>query len=218
MKKILYFALLFVFGLSTVYGDCTDSDLEMYKEEASNIKVSYKVDNDATDAFDAPIYDAYIVTVKNLYENYYIEDGKSGVKIGKDYSENDEINGDNTYINYDLISGVNKLKVYHNGCDTVVRTITLKLPVYNNYYEDPLCNNVDKNKTKVCNKWLEKSITYENFYSEVSKYKIDNTNKDFKSGMLNFFKNNYLTIIISLLIFVVIITLTSIIKKKRSVV
>ena len=218
MKKILFCISLFVFGLSTVYCDCTDSDVEQYKKEASSINVSYKRDKDAMDVFDAPIYDAYIVTIKNLYDNYYIEDSKSEIRIGKDYLYEGETAENNTYVSDAIASGVNKLKVYHNGCSTVIKTIELKLPVYNIYNDDPLCDNVDKSKTKICDKWLEDSINYEQFYTEVSKYKKENENKNFVSSILDFFKNNYITVIVAVLIFVVIVVLTSVIKKKRPVV
>ncbi len=219
MKKILFCISLFVFGLSTVYCDCTDSDVEQYKKEASSINVSYERDKDATDAFDAPVYDAYIVTIKNLYDNYYIEDNKSGIKIGKDYLYEGETAENNTYVSDALSSGVKKLKVYHNGCSTVIKTIELKLPVYNVYNEDPLCDNVNKSNVKVCDKWLENQITYEEFYNEVSKYKEENnTNKNFTNNVLDFFKNNYITVIVAVLIFALIVVLASVIKKKRPVV
>lgn len=218
MKKILFCISLFVFGLSTVYCDCTDSDVEQYKKEASSINVSYKRYKDAVDAFDAPVYDAYIVTIKNLYDNYYIEDSKSEIRIGKDYLYEGETTDNNTYVSDAIASGVNKLKVYHNGCSTVIKTIELKLPVYNVYNEDPLCDNVDKSETKVCDKWLEDSINYEQFYTEVRKYKKDNGNRNFVSSILDFFKNNYITVIVAVLIFVGIVVLTSVIKKKRPVV
>lgn len=219
MKKILFCISLFVFGLSTVYCDCTDSDVEQYKKEVSSINVSYKRDKDAVDAFDAPVYDSYIVTIKNLYDNYYIEDNESGIKIGKDYLYEGETSENNTYVSDAITSGVKKLKVYHNGCSNVIKTIELKLPVYNVYSEDPLCDNVDKSRVKVCDKWLENQITYEKFYNEVSKYKEENnTNKNFTNNVLDFFKNNYITVIFAVLIFAGIVVLTSVIKKKRPII
>ncbi len=217
MKKIIFCIFMLIFGLSTVYCDCTSSDIEKYKQEADSINISYKVDKDATDAFDAPMYDAYIVTIKNLYENYYIEDTESGTRIGKDYLYEGETADNNTYVTENLTSGIKKIKVYHNECNALIKTIELKLPVYNVYNEDPLCDNVDKKKVKYCSKWLEKPITYEEFYDEVSKYKEDNATKDFMGNVLNFLKNNYLTVIVAISIFVIIIVLTSILKKKRRV-
>lgn len=218
MKKILFCISLFVFGLSTVYGDCTDSDVEQYKKEASSINVSYEINKDIVDAFGDRVYDGYVVTFKNLYDNYYVEDSDTGIRIGKDYLYEGQTAENNTYVTENITKGAKKLNVYHNGCSTVLKTIELSLPYYNQYYNDELCDGVDKNKVKLCNKWIDKDVTYGEFYNEVSKYKKDTEKGNFADNIVDFFKNNYITVIVAVLIFIIIVVFTSIRKKKRLVV
>ena len=120
--------------------------------------------------------------------------------------------------------------IYSSKCAEKVDSLLVKIPRYNVYSEDPLCEGIDGDKFSLCGKYYESDVTYESFKERVENYraihKIDskkdkqeviedkkNINLDIIIKYINKYKTYILGSIISILLIVII---TIIIKKKRS--
>ena len=109
-------------------------------------------------------------------------------------------------------------------CDDVLKTTILKLPKYNKYSEDPLCEGIEE--FDLCNSTYDKEIDYDTFVSRVETYKRtknknENINNDNDTGNNNKLLNNMKTYIeenliqiIIVTVFIILVVITTIITAK----
>ena len=135
-------------------------------------------------------------------------------------------NTDNQYINTTSgpIDGGTNVKISYYTSDNstcpneFLKTETLNLPVYNEYWNDELCKGIED--FKYCSKFISNKITYEGFKKNVLKYKnsINESeeiieNKENKNeGFLQ--KNLIIIITISILLILFLSIIVVIFKKK----
>ena len=133
--------------------------------------------------------------------------------ISFNYDDGDS-NGD---VEKEIISGKYKLYLYSSKCDnTLLRKIEVVLPVYNVFSTYDECKEINENDLKVCNKFLDENITYEDFIKNINEYKnkIDK-NKGAKEESL-ITKYKYVFIIVGV-VFVITIIFILIRNHKRNV-
>lgn len=165
MKRILFMIVLMFFGISFTYAECTTDEIEALKEEVKNIKITYKhmgrVEKEGT-----YYYDDYSINVKNLPDDFYIP-----IKAGTD-----KITSSNS--NVVLSYGQWKFDVYSSSCDVLLDSIEFKLPKFNEFSLDPLCENVDPDDFHLCGKFYDYDVNYDDFVKRVKQYRqihgIDN--------------------------------------------
>lgn len=159
MKRIYLLLLLtFLIPITNVSGFyCKFSEISRYKGLASNISTTYdyvETDNSLT----------FNITLVNLNKELYIVD----TTTNKVYR----------YQNSELtISGYNpgttvKYAVYttnENCSDTLLYTIRVVLPSYNQYYSDPIC--IGLSDYIYCQKWYDNKMDYKTFVDKVTAYK-----------------------------------------------
>lgn len=203
MRKILsYFIIVFAFFPFYVSAfECSSNDRERLQKMANNISVTLEERNiDGVIYFDATVagvskeirlYDqAKFIYYRNITENDINEIIFEKLRQGKTYTYN--VVGDSTCENYNF------------------RTIRLSIPVYNIYYDEPICENA---KTyKLCQKWYDNSnLSYEDFKSKVKSYIQNNTTESLKSNdsdgnddlylqFINFYDKYYYVLLSSLII------------------
>lgn len=158
MKKILWLIFLFLLiPTKNIHAKCMYSDIAEMKKISANINYSYEykiVD-------DVALFD---ITLTNLTKDIYFVDSNTG----KTYKNK---TGEIVLKNYN--SGENIVyNFYPNDTDcmdTVLYTIRITLPKYNEYYNNPIC--VGASEYSLCQKWSSHNLDYNTFINKVNEYK-----------------------------------------------
>lgn len=224
IKYILFSFLIIFLSIPSVNAQCTNEELNELKKEASKIRVTYKhlgsnVDNEGT-----VIDYLFDLTFNNLTDDMYI-------KID-DYNEEwKEINNNKIVIN-NIATGKYKFSIYSNSCQEKIGDINVKLPKFNSYSIDPLCEEIDSNDFPLCSKYLEYQPSYETFKNKVEEYK---KNSEIKKEDNNVIKDDtftkilnqtfnfiikyqiYIVSVLTVILMILIILIINTKKKKRGV-
>lgn len=224
MKNIKYLIIsLFLLCLNFTYvkASCTSEELSSLKEEIKKIKITYKHLGEIINDDGSKSYDKFLVTAKNIPEGVYVH-------LSPMTEENFDESTDDLKIK--LTTGTWYYNMYSSKCETVVDIITVKLPRFNIYSLDPLCEGIDSDDFQLCSKYYEYEFSRETFEKKVNAYRAENNigktdNNDEKENnnilktILDFIENYNLFIAggltIVLIILIVIIVISK--KKKRKV-
>ena len=214
MKKYKYLLLSLLISLlipSTIYAECTEEDLQDFKEIEEEYTVKYEFNKETK---------LYTVTLNNPEPSRY------------DYSlENTEMfkncsitNGTEAICN-NIAPGEYAIEIIsvENNCPQALKIFTLRLETYNNYSEDPLCNGLEE--FYLCQPTYDKNIDYDTFVARVKLYKEkqeekkqneqqkEETRKENK--ILKYIKDNLIQIIV-ITVFVIMIVITIILTIKSA--
>ncbi len=211
MKKYNYFIgimLSLILLPCTIYADCTQEEIEHFKEIEDQYKVTYEFNKESKDytlkfyspepnAYDFNIYIDYEIDCKYFsekeYECYHIHSGEVEVGI---FSEN-------------------------KSCEKSFRDTKFQLTKYNTYSEDKLCEGIEE--FVLCQPTYDKEITYDTFVERVNIYKktkskkekVENKNQDTNSKVIDFIDNN-ITEIIIITIFIAVVVVAIILIAKSA--
>lgn len=208
--KCILISLFLFLGMSNVNAAACDNALKVdYQNRAKNITYSY-IYNDSNNTFD--------VIFTNITDGLYLID----MDTMQEYRNNGEI----------TINSVMSGKSYRFGVFTSdanpcsgssIYNIYVTLPFYNPYYTDNLCDGISN--YKYCKKFINKSVSYEEFKENVENYKnglnkSDNTNEDDTKKTLlekvfNTIFNFYLKYYFVILPVIIVITLIAIIRENK---
>ena len=165
---------------------CEYSELAEINQEAANVKVSYEEQlelleegkygfADLEDGELPPdLYTRYfVVKITNVTENLYVKIYNSVDNTTKIFSSSDAVNGIISY-RWDDVGDIANLtvKVYTStktNCsneEVLVQQVTL--PKYNYYSETVYC--VENPDDKICNQYVTREITEEEYNQKVEKY------------------------------------------------
>lgn len=221
-NKYLLFAIMILFlNISYVNAECSDEELNQITKEIDKIEITYKHLGEVTKEDGSKVYNQFLVTAKNIPENVYVH-------LSPMTEENfDETTED---LKIKLTTGTWYYNMYSSKCETVVDTITVKLPTFNIYSLDPLCEGVDGEDFKYCDKYYEYQIDRETFERKVKAYRIEHKirqedtpkvekENNFFPKILDILKDNYLYIlgVIGVLLIITIIIIIISKKKKRKI-
>lgn len=207
MKRILIIlSLLFMFPLTTLaYGECEFQDRERIQKLADNVTYVVVENTDEYGKFNG----TFKIIFSGVSNELIFEDN-----LGHFYTNYEDYDF-GEFFTYDMNQGI-KYQTYIYGLNTCkfdkFRTITINLPTYNPYYDNPLCE--DAKELSVCSKWGNVNISYDEFAKKVEEYKttknhsvIDNNNSANENWLYNLYHNYYwlglssMIIILGILIF-----------------
>ena len=216
MKKIKYIfpILMFCICLNVKAIDaCTTEEMNRLNELAKNVqfKTSYELEpiKDGENTIDVRVL--YKIQLMNDNNDliYYYNTSSSSTKIETNF---------NDFLNIGFEDGeIINLYIYsytENLCtDELLRTETIKLPIYNRFYY----LNQDKCKEhpsfKYCKEFLDNKINYSKIEAEYEKFIKSEENNDKHS----FFKDNLFYIIGAIIILIGIVSLIIyLIKRKKN--
>ena len=209
LKYILLSIITFLLVIPNVYAitRCDWDDIYRIQDVADKITIESELFKDEngkeTGTFNLIIKgiteDLYIKD--NLTnETYYYEDSELGTLILK----NKESSSYSFSINYDY-------------CDEMlIKTIRYKLPKYNHYANDPLCEGITGEELDVCDKWYSKKLDDDTFKQKIEEYKesLGISNNDTNNKVMEFVKKYYIYFI-GIIIAIIIIISVIVVNKKR---
>ena len=119
--------------------------------------------------------------------------------------------------------------IYSSKCAQKVDSLLVKIPRYNVYSEDPLCEGIDGEDFSLCDKYLEYEVSYDTFKRKVEEYKKAHEVKKVEpkkdeeqfsikmiiNKVLEFIINYQIYIIIILGVLLLILIIIIIVKKKK---
>lgn len=210
-KYLLLTILLFLFITPKVNALCSKKNMLEVKEKANNImlETQYHKKENNTDTGN------FNITFKGLTQELYILNQTTGEK----YYYNNTDNG--TFTIYNLPTGNYIFKVHYEVCySELMRTINYKLPKYNHYANDKLCEGL-KDKIEICSRTYQGNLIKEEFEKKVKEYRNELGIKEPEElpdttfdKIMNFLLKYYLYIIIGIIL-IVAITIKIVINKKR---
>lgn len=185
MRRVkIFIILLVIFSFSKVKAEC---DYNLNISLANNIAYSYKYNGSNFDLTFTNLNDMfYIVDQDDMYYSGYYEKTINNLEPNRTY----------TY------------KIYPSSLEcenSSIRTINVKIPSYNKYYDSDICEDVKE--FKYCKKWYENDLTYEEMTKKIDEYK-KSLNEDINEAsykrtvldqigeiMLNIYTNYYFIIL-----------------------
>lgn len=208
-NKLLLLIPLSLLIPTIAYADCTKEEIQEFKEVEEDYKITYEFDKDTK---------LYSLTFYNPKSDLYDFIG-----------ENDSIFSnceviDETKAKCDNIkSGTYNFEVVglSETCNNTLKKVTLTLPKYNSYAEDPLCEGIEE--FVLCQPTYDKDIDYDTFVSRVNSYKKTKQEKEEEikpkttdkeeSIIIKYIKDNLFQIII-IVIFIIMVITTIILSAK----
>ena len=195
MSKKIIFILLLIFVIPTsIKADCSNKELNRFKSLASHINLYYDYDE---------VNNTFNINVYNIKNELYIINKNNNEQY---INQNQELNDINIY---GVTPGTRlTLAVYPIGGECQyyrVKTMYVNLPTYNQYYNDPICNN---NSNQLCSKWANTSIyTYEQFIEKVKASKEENKTQnptveeeEKKYSFFDFLEDYYIYILLLIIV------------------
>lgn len=225
MKKIKYILFTFLIlslSILSANAECTKEEINTLKQEANKIKVTYK-HLGAVETVTGTDYSRFKITVKNIDDDFNIYIPTYEIELEKEKGMSE----------YELSTGNWTLEIYSKKCDEMINSINFRLPTFNKYSLDPLCEGIDGEDFSLCGKYLEYEVSYDTFKRKVEEYKNtheikkdDNNNiqeqltlKTIYNKILNFIIKYqiYIIIVLGVLLLLLIIIIVVSKKKKRGV-
>ncbi len=169
VKNVVFFLFLFL-GMSSVGAVACDNSLKVdYQNRAKNITYSYTY-NDSNNTFN--------ILFANITDGLYLID----MDTMQEYRNISEITINNVTPGNSYRYGVFTSDL--NPCSSSsIYNIYVTLPFYNPFYKDSLCEGITS--YKYCKKFINKSVTYDEFKENVLNYKNSFTNGDDKKSEEN---------------------------------
>ena len=134
LKYVLVTFLMYILLIPNVHAtDCDKNDRLNKKEIANNVEITATLvkDKNGKDTGN------YNLTIKGLDEKFHLEE----ITTGQSYSSDNFVNGTLTINN--LESGNYRFKIYYDICaNELLKTIKYRLPKYNHYANNSLCEGI----------------------------------------------------------------------------
>lgn len=153
LKRIIFVIILYLCMIPSVKSYCDDSEIIKLQRIAKNVNISYTFDEEN---------ELFNITFTNLRKELILYDATNK----KEYNIYGELNLKQNY------NGNNRFDIYakKNNCTKdILISKHIELPFYNQYYKYDECKNIQH--YKYCSKWLNRSITYEDWNKNVLEYK-----------------------------------------------
>lgn len=199
MKKSFIIILISLFSLlpSNIYAlVCSNENKVGFQDKAKNISVNYEyqeIDNDVV----------FNIKITNIPENFILYDMKNHIEYRY---QGPEISIPNLKKNTSYRYSVYVDDIACNHEMLYIHYITL--PAYNSYYKDEVCRGIED--YKLCNKWLNVTISYDEWKKDVLEYKNtlnqdteteeEETNENIFDKIIDFYADYYIFILPTIII------------------
>ena len=208
-KYITLTLMLSLLFINKTYAACTQEEINEFKKIEDEFKVTYEFDINTKD---------YKVTFNNMYHEKY------GYLIDINMPLNKPSGGEKseTYLNIPSGNYNIRIAMISKTCTDTLKTINLKLPGYNKFSEDALCEGIEE--FVLCQPTYDKDIDYDTFVSRVKTYKNTKQKKENETqekteektvlDKIKYYPEENLIEFIIVLVFVLLMIITIIITTK----
>ena len=210
-KRYLTLALvLSLIGINESYAACEQEEINEFKKVEKEYKVTYELN------YSTKLYN--VIFHRDINKKYTYA-------IDNNINSNNIMSTDTSIIFDSIPSGEYTIGIinYNSQCQEQLKTFTIKVPRYNYYSEDPLCEGIEE--FYLCQESYEKEIDRETFESRVNTYIKKKTQKEQdqlskepqeeKNDILIYIKEN-ITQIIIVAVFILLLLITTIVMIKQS--
>ena len=177
MKNFFYILILFtLFNFMSINASaavCSDDEINRLSEQANTVEYVVELtDGDEDDVSETETYPSYLISFYNMNE-----DLKLVQKDGSFSSTDDMIEDGRITFRYRTLEYQEEtFEIYASSDECtgkLLRTMTVTIPQYNEYANNPLCE--DAQDYIYCSPTIysDEKIEYEDFVSGVTQYKID---------------------------------------------
>lgn len=218
IRKVLFIIIVLLINNVSVNATMCDDDwIDKLKENASKVSITYEMDNDYVNANGEKEKGIYKIIVTGLEE--YTSIRSKELKINEEYTDDNQGN----IIIKNIESGIKRVSIYSNTCNTLLLTKTLNIPVFNKYSQREECNGITD--LDVCMEDYKYQLNESIFQKKIKEYKEAKEQEEneikkeskisiFFNNFVEFLKNYYLYII-GIIVLVVSVTIYIVVKKKR---
>lgn len=215
MKKYKYLLLSLLISLlipSTIYAECTEEDLQDFKEKEKEFTIKYEFDKETK---------MYTITMNYPDSEKYVygSNDKDFISSKCEVIDKKTVKCEQVKPNEYTFAIIGKSE----SCKDVLKNITISLPQYNNYSEDPLCAGLEE--FYLCQPTYDKVVDYDTFVSRVKLYKekqeakkknvVQKEETPEESKIAKYIKDNLIQIIV-LTVFVIMIVITIVLTVKAA--
>ena len=210
--KYLILTILLFFSINPkTQALCSKREILEMKDKAYSItlETQYAKDEYGNDTGN------YDIIIKGLVKDLHIQNATTGESYSYDNSDNGIITIKNLETNNYTFKVIYKLCGSEN-----LRTISYKLPKYNEYVNDPLCKEL-KEQVDICSRSYQEDLSEEEFQKKIKEYRKNLGIKEEEPEPKNLFEKivknliKYYPYIILGIIVLIIITIKLIINRKR---
>lgn len=217
IRKVLFIIIVLLINNVPVNATMCDDDwIDKLKENASKVSITYEMDNDYVNAKGEKEKGIYKIIVTGLEE--YTSIRSKELKINEEYTDDNQGN----IIIKNIESGIKRVSIYSNTCNTLLLTKTLNIPVFNKYSQREECNGITD--LDVCMEDYKYQLNESIFQKKIKEYKEakeqeEEIKKESKISMffnktVEFLKNYYLYIIV-IIVLIVSVTIYIVVRKKK---
>lgn len=208
MSLVSYFA----FASSVDAELCDREHISQLKELANQVEVSYEYIDYSDEILSGSegeyLINTYLITVNIISDELYI------IHDNREYYYNQDNGG---VVTFAVDSGFVNLSIHSNFCGGYkLKSETINLPKFNIYSYRSECKELEEYDLKVCDPWYQGTITDERFNTIVQEYFNDDVvvEKSVFDNISDFFKDNYLILIGSVVVICVIVFGIRLYKKR----
>lgn len=215
---VIFIILLFSLLINNVQADCTDEEINSLKKDVEKVKVTYKHLGEVEKEDGTKVYDQFIVSTYNIPENVYIYLYPTTTEKFEDDSDDS--------LKIKLTTGKWSFDFYSSKCDMIIDSIKVKLPTFNIYSLDPLCEGIDGNEFKLCGKYYEGTVSRKNFEERIKLYRqlhvkeeqVDEVsdNVSIINNIIDFISKYYLYMLVPVIFILIGIVIFKIISKRNN--
>lgn len=203
MKKILFVITLLLISISNVNAEpCDAYDIKRLKEIAEGVEITYELLPPVEYEGDITIRDNYKIKISGFQEDIIVVNEKEN-KVYDSTSDYNEI----------IDGGVKQYRIKSRSCSQILRTVVLKLPVYNNFSEHEYCKEKKYKDLVVCQEWVENSVSEREFNDAI----VEINQMDSENNSVNWLKENKIILIITIVFLFVLIGIVLVLKRKKEV-
>lgn len=165
-SKILFFAcmmLFFVIPFQAKAASCSNQEALRYQKIASNVNVTTTyTETNGTVSFQVIITNLTPqIIIYDISHNRYYHYGDNGENPSEVIVDGFEADKSYRFIAY---------ATNQDGCEYgKLYTYYANTPAYNQFYNDPVCQDVKE--YKLCQKWLKTNLSHDEFVKQVNEYK-----------------------------------------------
>ena len=212
-RYIVLTLVLSLIGINKSYAACTQDQLDAFKLVEKEYKVTYEL-NRSTNDYTVNLYEDENDKYEYVFDENLVKDRMLSI-----------INNSIVIENVPFGEYTLEIKSKEQNCNETLKTITIKLPRYNQYSEDPLCDGIEE--FYLCQETYEKVVDRETFESRVKTYKKTKeqqneerpTEPEEESNKLNellLYTQNHLIEVIIVVMFIILVIITTIVTIKQS--